>query len=87
MKMVNKLCVSDGVYTVFRKKFLLFDMALFKCFFYSRVGIFDYRATIPVTPTNNYVKVIYIHSIRNLFTTYLQNNEPQEKRYLLQSRL
>ena len=42
MKMVNKLCVTDGVYTMFRKKFLLFDTALLKCFVYSRVGILDY---------------------------------------------
>ena len=42
MKMVNKLCISDGVYTLFKKTFLLFDMALLKCFVYSRVGILDY---------------------------------------------
>ena len=42
MKMVNKLSVSDGVYTLFKKAFLLFDTALLKCFVYSRVGILDY---------------------------------------------
>ena len=42
MKMVNKLCISDGVYTLFKKAFLLFDTALLKCFVYSRVGILDY---------------------------------------------
>ena len=36
MKMVNKLCVSDRVYTFFKKTFLLFHI---KCFIYSRVGI------------------------------------------------
>ena len=42
MKMVNKLCISDGVYTLFKKTFLLFDTALLKCFVYSRVDILDY---------------------------------------------
>ena len=42
MKMVNKLCVSDSVYILLRKRFLLFDMALLKCFVYSKVGILDY---------------------------------------------
>ena len=42
MKMVNKLCVSQGVYNKFRKKFLLFDTALLKCFVCSRVDILDY---------------------------------------------
>ena len=42
IKMVNELCISDGVYTLFKKKFLLFDRALLKCFVYSRVGILDY---------------------------------------------
>ena len=42
MKMVNKLCVFDSVYTLFKKTFLLFDTALLKCFVYSRVGILDY---------------------------------------------
>ena len=43
MKMVNKLCVFDSVYTtVFKKAFLLFDTALLKCFVYSRVCILDY---------------------------------------------
>ena len=40
--MVNKLCVSDRVYTLLRKRFLLFDMALLKTFVCSRVGILDY---------------------------------------------
>ena len=40
--MVNTLCISDGVYTLFKKTFLLFDTALLKCFVYSRVGILDY---------------------------------------------
>ena len=31
-----------SVYPLFRKMFLLFDMALFKCFVYSKVGILDY---------------------------------------------
>ena len=42
MKMVNKLCVSDGVYTLFRKKFLLFEINLLNCFIYSRVGTLNY---------------------------------------------
>ena len=41
MKTVNELCVSDGVYTLFKKKFLLFNTALLKCFIYSRVAILD----------------------------------------------
>ena len=40
--MVNKLCVSDGVYTLLKKAFLLFDTVLLKCFVYSRVCILDY---------------------------------------------
>ena len=40
--MVNKLCVSYDVYTLFKKAFLLFDMDLLKYFVYSRVGILDY---------------------------------------------
>ena len=40
--MVNTLCISDGVYTLFKKMFLLFDTALLKCFVYTRVGILDY---------------------------------------------
>ena len=39
MKTVNKLCVSDGVYTLFKKTFLLSHSDLLKCFIYSRVGI------------------------------------------------
>ena len=42
MKIAYKLSVSDGVYTLFKKAFLLFDTALLKCFVYSRVGILDY---------------------------------------------
>ena len=42
MKMVNKLCVSDCVYTLFKKTFLLLNTALLKCFVYSKVGILDY---------------------------------------------
>ena len=40
-KTVNKLCVSDGVYTLFKKTFLLCHTGLLKCFIYSRVGILD----------------------------------------------
>ena len=42
MKTVNKLCVSNGVYTLFKKTFLLFHKALLKFFIYSRVGILDF---------------------------------------------
>ena len=42
MKMVSKLRVSDGVYTLFKKTFFVFDTALLKCFVFSRVGILDY---------------------------------------------
>ena len=41
MKTVNKLCISDRVYTLFKKTFLLFNTALLKCFIYSRVAILD----------------------------------------------
>ena len=41
MKTVNKLCVSEKVYTLFKKTFLLFHTALLKCFIYSRVDILD----------------------------------------------
>ena len=43
MKTVNELpiCVSEGLYTLFKKLFLLFRTALLKCFIYSRVGILD----------------------------------------------
>ena len=40
--MVNKVCVSDGVHTLFSKSFLLFDITLLKCFVYGRVGTLDY---------------------------------------------
>ena len=50
-----------------KKAFLLFDTTLMKCFLYSREGIPG--ATIPAAPTKNLVKVISIHSIRNLSTT------------------
>ena len=43
MKTINELpvCVSDGLYTLFKKVFLLFHTVLLKCFIYSRVGILD----------------------------------------------
>ena len=41
MKTVNKLCVFDRVYTLFKNTFLLFPTALLKCFIYSRVGTLD----------------------------------------------
>ena len=43
MKTINELpvCVSDVLYTLFKKVFLLFHTALLKYFIYSRVGILD----------------------------------------------
>ena len=43
MKTINELtiCVIDGLYTLFKKVFLLFHTALLRCFIYSRVGILD----------------------------------------------
>ena len=40
MKTVNEF-VSDGVYTLFKKTFLLFHTALLICFICSRVAILD----------------------------------------------
>ena len=40
MKTVNEF-VSDGVYTLFKKTFLLFHATLLKCFICSRVAILD----------------------------------------------
>ena len=42
MKIANELCVSDGVYTLLKKTFLLFDTALLNCFVYSKVAILDF---------------------------------------------
>ena len=40
--MINKLYVSDGVYNLLKKAFLLFGTTLLKRFVYSRVGVLDY---------------------------------------------
>ena len=56
MKAVNKLlCVSNRLYTLFKKSFLLLYTALLKCFIYSiiKASYILHDATIPVEGTKN----------------------------------
>ena len=88
MKMVNKLSVSDGVYTMLIKKFLLFDTALLKCFVYSRAGIFNYPWCNNPCRTYQELGQANLYSFDQKFIYYLPTkNVTQEKQYLLQSRL
>ena len=74
---------EQGLYFFFfKKKFLLFNIVLLKCFDYSRVKATQIlrRAAISVTKTENQVQAISIHLIQKEFPSFqVITTNPQEK--------
>ena len=70
------LCISEGVYTLFKKMFFLFYPTLLKCFIYSRVGliVLQFLSHLPRLRSRwlLFIRTEKIYLLFNLFTTCSQ---------------
>ena len=66
------ICVSEGVYTLFKKMFFLFHPALLKCFTYSRVSliVLQFLSRLPRLRSRwfLFIRTEKIYLLFNLFT-------------------
>ena len=79
MKTLNALCISNRVYTLFIKTFLLFRISLLKCFIYRRVKtVYILNGTkIPFTLVQKFLSGLpRIRSRQYLFTSSRKSSLP-----------